>query len=168
MNHQSQSIWTSRILLIGTLLACLAAAVLGGCGSGSSSATADGSSATINKAELISQADAICHKTDEIQKASLAAYKKERSSGPLELTNEQLMIKFGFPPIKAEIKELQDLGAPKADKAMIAKWLHELREALRSSERNPKLFIQVGGRPEFNKADELAKKYGFKDCADAL
>jgi hypothetical protein len=154
--------------LIASLLACVAAAILGGCGSGSSSATVDGSAATITKAKLISQGDAICRKTDEIQKASLAAYKKERSSGALQLNNEQLVIKFGFPPIKAEIRELSALGVPAGDEATISEWLHDLKMALRSSERNPKLFIKVGGIPEFSKADELAKKYGFKDCADAL
>jgi hypothetical protein len=141
---------------------------LGGCGTGSSSATADGSSATITRAELINRGDAICRNTDQIQKAALAAFKNKHGSGPSQLDGEQLLIKFGFPPIKVEIRELDALGTPKGAGATIGEWLHELKEALRSAERNPKLFVQVGGSPEFIKADELAKKYGFKDCADAL
>jgi hypothetical protein len=167
MNRLSKRI-RIRGFLAATLLACFAAAVLGGCGSASPSATADGSSATITKAELIHQGDAICRKTDKTQKESLAAYRKEHSSGPIQLDNEQLVIKFGFPPIKAEIRELDALGAPEKDEVAIAKWLHELKESLRSAERNPKLFIQAGGSPEFSEADELAKNYGFDDCADAL
>jgi hypothetical protein len=167
MNRLSQCI-RIRGCLIAALLACLAAAVLGGCGNGSSSATAGGSSARITKTELIDQGDAICRETDEIQKASLAAYRKQQSSGPLQLDAEELVIKLAIPPVRAEIRELDALGAPEEDESTIAEWHHELKESLRSAERNPKLFVQVGGSPEFIKADELAKKYGFKDCADPL
>ena len=157
-----------RSCLGAASVALLAAAVLAGCGSGSSSATADGSSATITKAELIGQADAICRKTDEIQKASLAAYRKQQSSGPLQLDAEELVIKFAIPPIKAEIRELDALEVPEGEEATIAEWHHALKESLRSAVQNPKLFVEVGGSPEFIKPDELAKKYGFKDCADPL
>lgn len=168
MNRLSQGIRTSRRCLIVAFMACFAMAPLGGCGSNSSSATVDGSSAAITKAELIAQADAICRKTDEIQERSLAAYREQQSSGPIHLDAEQLVIKFALPPIKAEIKELDALGAPEGEEGAITEWHHELKESLRSAERNLKLFVQVGGTPEFIKPDELAKKYGFKDCADPL
>lgn len=154
----------------------LALAVLGmlvslaGCG-GSESTAASGDSTLVSggitKAELIKQGDAICRKTDEVQKEALAAYVEKHGKAIALQDVEKALAKAALPPIRTEIEELAALGAPQGAEFQIEVIITGLEKALRGAEKHPGTLLGTG-EGEFVTPDKLAGAYGFKDCAKAL
>jgi hypothetical protein len=157
-----------------TLLLLLATAVdLAGCGGGGSSdpvaqASTVANVSVVTKAELIKKGDAICRHTDIVQKERIAAYEKKHPGvtlvGP---TAETVLRKVAFPPIAVEIEKVAVLGFPNGDEKQLKEILSGWKTALKETNQKPALVMGVGEGP-FTRPDELAAKYGFKDCAKAL
>jgi hypothetical protein len=176
VNHSDR--WVNVLLSVGAAIAV--ALILGGCGGTGSSDPSAGtvskegevssaSSPSPTKAEFIKRGDAICRKTDTIQKESLDAY-TEQHPGEIKSVadQEKIIIQVALPPIKTEIQELAALGAPKGDEAKIQEIISGLEDALQAAERAPLTLLGTEGEGEFAKPDKLAESYGFVDCAKAL
>ncbi len=151
-----------RTALLTVLMGLAAVIVLAGCGG--SSAADDPS---ITKAELITRGDAICRQTDVIQKERLAAYEKAHPKVFLGgAAGEKALRLTVFPPIGVEIKKVAALGIPGGDRVQLHAILNGWSNALKKVERKP-AFVLTGEGP-FTRPDQLAARYGFKDCAQAL
>jgi hypothetical protein len=152
--------------LVPIVLAAVACAALAGCGGSDSSATAS-TNTTITKAQLIKQGDAICRKTDTIQREALAAYTKKHGEPTAFGALGKMLAKVALPPIGTEIEELAALGAPKGDELQIEVIISGFEKALKGAEERPNTLLD-SGEGEFARPDKLAGNYGFKDCAKAL
>jgi len=159
--------------LAAALLAIAALFTVAACGGGDSteSSGSDGASVSgpaITKAELIKQADALCRKTDEIQKQRMSAYTTEH---PEALSSKAAlgvaMKEVALPPVHAEIEGIADLGMPPGDDAKLTAILGGMESALRAAEANPNSLVSFTEGP-FISPGKLAARYGFKDCAKAL
>jgi hypothetical protein len=152
-------------LVMASMLSALA-----GCGGNDSTAASNkGSPAdgAITRAELIKRGDAICRKTDEIQKKALAAYEKKHGNAVAFGDVEKALVRAALPPIRTEIDELATLGAPSGDELQIEIILTGFEKALKAAEAHPNTLLGTG-EGEFATPDKLAGIYGFKDCAKAL
>lgn len=158
----------------GAVLAvALALLAIAGCGGGDGSTTggneASTVSATITKAELIKKGDAICRKTDAIQRSAYSSYTNLNPNDvATKAGEEEAIATVALPPIEAEIQELRALGAPKSDRAEISEILENMERGLRHAERVPGAVMSAIPEPSFQRVEKLATKYGFKDCAKAL
>lgn len=162
--------------LLAALLSLALVLAIAACGGGDSSDGGDGgtsegttaSAPAITKAELIKKADAICRKTDEIQKKALKAY-----PGGEKLTLEdspemrKLMKVVLLPPIEAELKQIAALGAPAGEEAKVTAIMTGWERALEKSLKDPSLLIGFDDGP-FIAPGKLAAKYGFKDCDQVI
>lgn len=163
--------WMRRRLVPSILVAMVGLLIaVSGCGGSDSTAASarlmEGGRGII-KAELIRQGDAICRKTDEVQRAALAAYEKKHGKTTSFEEVETELVKAALPPIGREIEELEALRRPPGDEFQIEIILTELKKALKSAREHPNTLLGTG-EGEFGKPDELAAIYGFKDCAKAL
>jgi hypothetical protein len=156
------------VIVIGLATTALLLAVVGCGGSDSTAATkAPSSSSAITKGELIRKGDAICRKTDEVQKVAVAAYEKKHGKVRALGDVEKMLVKVALPPIETEIEELAALGAPRGDINKIHAIIDGFEKALHGAEKNPTTLLG-SDEGEFAAPDKLAGIYGFKDCAKAL
>lgn len=148
--------------------AVLAASILFASGCGGS----DSTTASLSKAQFVKQADAICEAADEAQAEALQRFGEETP----QLSNKQINSKatqetiikaVGLPPIRAEIKELSELGVPEGDEDQIEAIISGLEQALKQAEANPVALTDEKGGP-FTEVGKLAAKYGLKACADPI
>jgi len=159
--------------LVGALLAVAALFAIAACGGESSSDSSDANEGTnasapaLTKAALIKKADAICRATDEVQRKAFNVYSKKHEVVLGDTPKmRRAMTTVLLPPVEVELEEIAALGAPAVDAefaAVMSGWENALRESL----RNPSLLLGAGVGP-FTKPDELAGKYGFKDCENVL
>lgn len=163
-----QVMGVKRMAAMAALMA-VAALVIAGCGD-SSDATGSGdtdSGPTITKAVLIKKGDAICQKTDDAQAAGLAAFEKKNPGAVRKQKGlEAVIVNAALPPLATEIEELAALGAPKGDEATVGKIIAGWEKALAAAEANPMAIARAQG--PFKAPNELAAKYGFKECSNAL
>ena len=135
----------------------LVAALLGinACGSGES----DTSTTVLTKSQFVKQGNAVCeHGLKEVVAATPSAKQVEgMDKGELEE-----MIRGLVPPFETMIDELQELPAPEADQAKIAKILVSFEEALDIMDSEPDR--SLAGEYVFTKATEPASKYGLVEC----
>jgi predicted signal transduction protein with EAL and GGDEF domain len=160
----------------GLAAGCVAMAALlvsSGCGGGEASGAAGISSSAAPataaaKAKLIERADAICRKTDEDQKAALRAYFDRHE---VELTNstemEKAISRAEIPPLRSEIETIAAMPVPAGEEAAMSAIVAGWRQALKTAQEQPGAVFGFGGRL-FEKPDELARRFGFEDCAEAL
>lgn len=143
---------------VAVVALAVALAATAGCGGGSDSPT---------KAEFVKQADAICAKTDKMQKAGLAAYQQQNpGSASGEAGQSRAIVEVGLPPIRREAEELAALEAPSGDEEKIDAIVMEIERAIEKSEANPGLLLGTGN--PFGQATKLATEYGFKACKNAF
>jgi hypothetical protein len=144
--------------------------IVAGCGSSSGDGTQGRMSAdsTLTKAQFIKRADAICRRTDTVQKEQLAAYEKAHPklvlAGP---PGEKAVKAVLLPPIGTELQQIAALEAPGETQAQLAPIYRGWTAALRVVQRKPVLIMGFGEGP-FTQPDRLAAAFGFKDCAKAL
>jgi hypothetical protein len=156
-----------RLRLSKSVLAIVGSSLLlAGCGSGSGSESSIGNdsssqkvAAPITKATFIKQADAICAKADSVQRQAVEAHSKSRTS---EAEEEELLRKFGLPPIQAEAEELGDLEAPAGDQAKVNLIVKGIKAAVVKAEADPASVLTSTG--PFAGVEKLAGEYGFKVC----
>lgn len=132
-------------------------------GDGQTRVAATSAPAPLSKAQFIARGDAICEKMDKTQNAALNAYAGKHGNGT-KATQEAMVRAAGLPPIKAEIEELDALGAPKGNEAEIQAIIVGAEEAIKEAEADPESINEIGPGNPFNEVDKLAAKYGFKSC----
>lgn len=168
MTKRSNQVLPLCVIAVAAALTLVAALV--GCGGSDSTAASNSGSSEhggITKAELIKQGDAICRKTDEVQKKALAAYEKKHGKTTAFGEIEKALVKVALPPIGTEIEELAALGAPLGDELQVEVIITGFEKALKGAEKHPNTLLGTD-EGEFATPDKLAGIYGFNDCAKAL
>ncbi|HET7454465.1 MAG TPA: hypothetical protein VFJ76_02995 [Solirubrobacterales bacterium] len=144
----------------------VAAALLAGCGSDSSSNASATDAAPLSKAEFIKQADAICRHgkrakdnavAGELEKAAGLSADKEAYAQALAKVVEIAVI----PVYSRTIEELGELGAPRKDEAEIAKILGKFEAGLEKAEAHPDKAVEAS---PFAPGSEAAVAYGLDMC----
>ncbi|HEX5592689.1 MAG TPA: hypothetical protein VFX35_05020 [Solirubrobacterales bacterium] len=154
------------------LTASLTVAISAGCGSSGSTASetsqrsetaiAEKDSSAPSKALFLAQAEEICEdgtiKKDEAVASELKKLDAEKLSSPDQVKILELTVL----PIYAEIiEQIDQLDAPKADRAQIENIVTEYEVALGVAERSPEKAIH---QSPFGEAVKAAEAYGFQQC----
>jgi hypothetical protein len=116
----------------------------------------------LSKAEYISAADQICDARNENLTDQLNPIIGNTPDS--ELTTQQIKkaVKVLVTLTRKELKDIEALDEPTADRAQVKKILKETRAALSAVEKNPSALVK---NPEvFTKGADLAIAYGFEVC----
>jgi hypothetical protein len=143
-------------LVAGALAICLVAA---GCGGG------DSSTASITKAEFITQADAACKKGEKQIETDFAAYIKEHKDvkNPSEDDYTELVETILVPNATQEVDDIRALGVPSGDDEQVESMLTAFEGAIQTAEDDPQAVIKDTEKV-FSESSKLAKEYGLKVC----
>lgn len=148
-------------------IACVlgVALVWAGCGS-SSDSNSEVTASSISKAQFIKEADAACKKGEEEIQEDFKAFAAENASvkNPTEEQFSELIDAVLVANIEREVEDIRALGAPKGDEQEVEAILVAREEGIEEAEAQPKRAVQ-GNMAGFEKADKLAKEYGFGSCA---
>lgn len=149
---------SSKVRVLAVLFAAFGL-LLAGCGG------SDDDSASLTKAQLIKQGDAICRKADEQQ---AAAFQRELENIPDESieTQEKVVVAAELPPLQRAAEELDALGAPEGDEEQVEAIVSGMEEAVVEIEAKPIDYVE-GDLGTLDEVGRLAKAYGFTDCAKA-
>jgi hypothetical protein len=145
----------------------MAAAILAGCGSDSSSGASatDEAAAPLNKAQFVKQADEICQQglkeKDEAVTAALEKRAQEKQTPPTTQESVKLVEEAVLPSYGKTVDQLSQLGAPKADEAKVEKMMGEFEAAIKATEANP---AKAMNSNPFESADKAAEAYGIDKC----
>jgi hypothetical protein len=146
----------------------VAALALAACGSSSSGDEATSALATVPKAQFIKQADAICEKAEQQQRARVALFTERHSGEPEGRSQLIALIRFaGLPPLETQAEELAKLPLPHEETKQAETYLQFLNEALEKAEADPSSMAGSVERSPFLKAEVLARKFGFNACGGA-
>ena len=137
-------------LLVGVSVAL--ALGIGGCGGGGSPLT---------KAQFIEQADAICKQAGAEQVALASHRKGEVVSGNFEAVTAVFV-----PPMEKELRRLGALKPPGAEEGAVKAILKAIRRGVQDAKADY-LDLFVKETDPFVEANELARKYGLKACAES-
>jgi hypothetical protein len=149
---------------ICTMLAVVVAlaAVAAGCGGGDG-----GDDEALTKAQFIKQADKICKRISEKNKAELQAFvQKVQGEGGLENSGADLGRQVMLPNFETKVEELNDLGAPNEGEAQITAWFEALEDTAEEAQRDPNILIGFAASADspLVKANRIAREYGFEEC----
>jgi len=156
------------VAVLAVLGVLIAAAILAGCGSDSSSGASatDEAAAPLSKAEFVKQAGAICQqglkKKDEAVSAALKEQTEQAQGAPSAQETVKLIEETVLPAYSNTVDQLSQLGAPKADGAKVEKMMGEFETALQAVEADP---AKANKTNPFASADEAAEAYGIKGCS---
>jgi hypothetical protein len=145
----------------------MAAAILAGCGSDSSSGASatDEVAAPLSKAEFVKQADGICKQglkeKDEAVTAALEKRAEQKQTPPTAQESVKLVEETVLPSYGKTVDQLSQLGAPKGDEAKVEKMMGEFEAALQATETNP---AKAMNSNPFESADKAAEAYGIEKC----
>jgi hypothetical protein len=156
-----------RQLPNSTLLGAFALGVLvllAGCGSGDS--TAAQQDETISFAQYIQRADAICTKTDKVQKKLATKVGEEGANLQSKEGLEVLVVKAALPPLDDEARELAELQLPAREAKKAERYLAAVHKGIKFTEEEPLALPNAEPGP-FNEAEEIARSVGFKVCRGA-
>lgn len=152
--------------LLPALVAVLAVAIAG-CGSGDDS----GDDATVSaaKAELITQADALC--TKSAQQLNAAVEKRLKQIGNRDLNNKDIVAIFTditLPGLEKLYDQIGELQPPPEDAEQFQEILDAADQAIKEGEADPeKLAVLSGDKTPFDRANQLQQEFGFKVCGAA-
>jgi hypothetical protein len=149
----------SVAFLSGVALAI--AMLIAGCGSGGETTTT-----TLSKAELIEQGDTICLQANGRRLAGMAPYIAKAKEGkplPPQAKQEELVVSVVLPPFQEEAEELAELVPPKGDEKEVQALVTAIEEAVKRGKADPSSILS-GASSQFGEAEELGRKYGFKQC----
>jgi hypothetical protein len=137
-------------LLATTMLVALMLS-FGGCGSES----------RLTKAQFIQRSDAICKQAAADQVRLAAQHKGEVVSGNFEAVTAVFV-----PPMERELRRLKALSPPQGDEAKVRAILKGIESGVKDAKADY-LDLFVKETDPFTEADALARKYGFKTCAES-
>jgi hypothetical protein len=133
-----------------------------GCGGGSDTTESD----SLTKAAYVKQADQICAKTEDRQRALLTEFQKQNKNATEGQATTEKMISFAaLPPMEKQLEELSQLPLPEKEAAKAKAYLTELEKGLKIAEKEPGTLLITPGA--FTKSEEAARAFGFKTCAGA-
>jgi len=144
----------------GTVLAAAASLTLAACGGDDDTGP--------SKAEFIQRADAICARSDrEAGAIARRSFQNPRKPRPREA---QAAIREAVPRVRRSLEELRALERPDGDERAIDEYLAAVAKGLTTLEtvaEDPRLSLETlrAGDATFREANELARRYGMKDCA---
>ncbi|HXR60582.1 MAG TPA: hypothetical protein VN732_04570 [Solirubrobacterales bacterium] len=128
-----------------------------GCGS----SMEDGTVPTLTKAEFVKQAEEVCTEATKERRAAAAAWQKEH---PGNLNQDDLDAAFREvigPSIAEQVKALEAIPAPRADKAMVVGMVENLAKTAED-------IVEKGTAGAQGQAISTylreAEKYGLRDC----
>ena len=156
------------------LAVTVAVALLGaGCGGGGDDSSTEAATATpapavtgpLSKSEYIAHADAIC--AQNTSDATAAAFEQFGDSPPSSEEAQQFGTDVFVPTLEKHLGELRALPAPKGDGKDVAQVWDEVQSGLDAIKADPSLFLAPNQGGAFDRATELARKYGFKQCGSS-
>jgi hypothetical protein len=152
-----------RFVILGALAAGLIAA---GCGSDDNNdkqsfgtSVGSASTASLSKAEFVSQANAICQTSN--QELDQAGQALGQNPTPEELNS--FVTDNVVPTIQKQLDAIRSLGAPAGDEQTVNAILAAADTGLQNLEADPTLITTSGGDP-FSQANQLADDYGLTVC----
>jgi hypothetical protein len=150
-------------MLFGVLAIAVIAA---GCGSSSDNSSSEESTASITKAELIKQGDAICATSEKEAEAEFEEFGEENgiseSKEPTEAQKEELATSILLPSVSSQIEEIRALGAPSGEEEEVSEILDTVEEEVEEGEAEPAALFESG--EPFAEGNKMAREYGFKVC----
>jgi hypothetical protein len=134
------------------------ALVAAGCGGGSDS---------ISKQQFITQADAICAKSNkQIQPQVVAYAKKVGWSGktpPTDAQATEIANTILIPSVQSQHDQIDALGAPSGQEQQVNAILTAVQDAIDQAKKDPTALMQSNDTT-FAKANQVAKDYGLTVC----
>jgi hypothetical protein len=155
------------IAVLAVLSMLIAAGILAGCGSDSSSnaSATDEAAAPLSKAQFVKQAEEICQKglkkKDEAVSAALKELTEQAQGAPTAQDTAKMVEESVLPSYSKIVDQLSQLGAPKADEAKVEKLMGEFEAALKTVETDP---VKATKSNPFEPADKAAAAYGIEEC----
>lgn len=123
----------------------------------------------LTKVVFIRKADAICKRTDEIQRGKLGEFTiKHPNAEATAKGNKEMVENFGLPPLVAQVQKLAALGAPQGEEKEVQAIISGFEKAVEEGQEDPASLLESGAANPFSGPDELAAEYGFKECDSAL
>ncbi|HEX8744934.1 MAG TPA: hypothetical protein VF712_17550 [Thermoleophilaceae bacterium] len=122
-----------------------------------------------SKDEFVQKADAICAKSDrEGEAIAKRSFENPKKPTPEEA---QAAIREAVPMQKEALAELKALEEPEGDEQTLDEYYAAIEKGITTFEtaaEDPQLSLELlaAGDAPFAEANELAKEYGMKDCAD--
>lgn len=151
------------IVLLAAFVAL--AAIAAGCGSSSDGSTDE--VVVLTKAEFIEQGDAICKKGNEALSKEAEEFAEDNdvdTENPSKEDQEEVITTVVAPALQSQADELSALGAPEGEEDATAAIIAALEDGAQELEDNPDSLLESDGAGPLDKANELAGKFGFKEC----
>jgi len=151
--------------LIATLAGAMAIAIVAaGCGSSD-----DGTETAVvlTKTEFIAQGDAICKKGSEQIEDEANAFAEENdidTNKPTKEEQEEVISGVLGPALQKQADEISALGAPDGEEEKTEAIVAALESGAEELEDDPGTLLEESGTGPLDKANELANKFGFKEC----
>ena len=144
--------------ILSTFFIVLAVVFAGGCGGSSDSDS-------LTKAEFVKRAEAICAKHKAQVENDLFAYiaKNTGEKSPSKAVQGEAVTKTVVPIYRAELEEIEALGAPSDDEDQVGEILSSFEGGIAATEADPVRAFRVSG--QFTEFSKLANAYGLKICA---
>ena len=159
------------------LIAVLAAAALAaaGCGSSDDSTTDDGttgSTASLTKAEFVTQGNEICAAGNEELEAGIEEFAEENGlSGndqPSEEQVEELATDILIPSVAKQVEGIRDLGAPSGEEKEVDAFLNKAEKTVAEVEKDPTLITDEDGPSPFESVNREATSLGLITCGEEI
>lgn len=170
---------SKSIRIIAGLVLLLALPTLG-CGGGDESGTgasvgtnvSDIPGRPLSKDEFVERAEEICKKADDQVYDEAVVYrerheKKEREKLGNIPFEEKLIRLVVFPSIRKQAKEIEALGIPVGEEKNVKALLAAIALGMKKAEKDPyEIEGEDPSKYPFAKYSELAREYGFGECAN--
>jgi hypothetical protein len=147
-----------KVVLINSLIVLTVVSLLpalGGCGSGNST------DSPLTKKQFITRGEKICRQARREQ-FELQAQVLKKFPG----TEEGYLVRPALiPALEREISRLKALNPPVADKKEVQAMIKEIELGVDDADSDP-FDVLVEWSDPFKKANQLARRYGFKICAE--
>jgi hypothetical protein len=152
-------------LAIPLLVSALIAAGCGGGGGDNDTSSASTSSGPLTKAEYIAKGDQIC-----AQGTLVIGQAGREQFGTSQPTREQA-VQFGqdtvVPSLEDTLTKLRALEVPQGDEAETTAIYTALEDGINKLKDDPNLFVESASGGAFDRANQLAQAYGFKQCGQS-
>jgi hypothetical protein len=152
---------SKRLIALSAVFALALVAV--GCGGDDSTSTA-----SITKAEFLTQGNAICDKGNKEINTAFESFAKENNLEQNQnLTDAQATEASNtilIPNVQSQVDQIRELGAPAGQETQVDAILTAAQQGIDDLKDDPTLLAQSNADP-FAEANKLARDYGLTACA---